>query len=107
MYVDDELYLNDREIKLLKRCLLHLKPTIDINSREFNNLTTLFKKEFANAIENKECRYQAFETALLVIVGGDKQKMLDVLKYGSSENLIDRFIMVLNNSELLKQLHIT
>lgn len=107
MYVDEELYLNDREIRLLKRCLVYLEPAININSKEFNNLIVMFKKEFANAIENKECHYQAFKTALLAIVNGDERKMLEAFKYGSNGSLTDRLIMMLNNSELLKQLHIT
>ena len=108
MYIyDDELCLNDREMRLLNRCVIYLNPAVNINSNEFNILVTVFKKDFANAIENKESRYQAFKTALLVATDGNEYKMLETLKYGGKGNLTDRFIMILNNSELLKRLHIT
>lgn len=108
MYVyDDELCLNNREMRLAKRSLVCLNPNIDINSKEFKNLTSRFKREFANAIENKESRHQAFKTALLVMADGDECSMLGALEYGSNGCLIDKLIMVLNNSELLKWLHIT
>lgn len=104
---DDELCLNNREMRLAKRSLAYLNPNIDINSKEFKNLTSRFKREFANTVENKESRYQAFKTALLVMSCGDGCKMLSALEYGSNGSITDRFIMAVNNSELLKWLHIT
>lgn len=104
---NNELYLNNREARLAKRGLVCLNPNVDINSKEFKNLTVRFKREFANAIENKESRYQAFKTALLVMAGGDEYKMLEALEYGSNGCLTDKLIMALNNSELLKWWHIT
>lgn len=107
MCVVEKLYFTDREIRLMKNCLKYLYPKLDRGSRGFIDFVIEIEGHFNNFIENRYSRHKAFKAALLIAANGDETKAHKALMAGSSNSLIDRLTIWVNEWYLLQRIYIT